>query len=65
MKQFRKGDLAYIEHGSGRFLTPVEIVRVIRHKGEPHFVVEIRAEPDVILGIRPGGAIWRRPDRSA
>lgn len=59
--ELRKGSFAWVVVTPARFWRRVEVVEVIEHKGARVYVVELRSDPDVILGVRQEGAIWRDP----
>ena len=58
-----KGDKVWTPILDGTHMVEVEIVRVIRHKGETQFVVEIRDAPDLVLAVRTEGSLYNAPPR--
>lgn len=70
-REFSKGDKVWTAIIDGTQFAEVEIVKVVRHKGEVQYVVEIRDAPDLVLAVRPPGALHivrpgrRRPESGA
>lgn len=49
---------------AARFYSEVEVIHSFTYKGEKHYVIVVREEPDIILQLRQDGNIfWEDPTK--